>query len=60
MADLLMSRFNTGLEIERLNTRTFDKRLEYLGLEKSRFADIVDLIPGEVLRLTTETTGSVE
>ena len=60
MADLLMSRFNTGLEIERLNTRTFDKRLEYLGLEKSRFADIVDLIPGEVLRLTTETTGPVE
>ena len=58
MADLLMSRFNTGLEIERLNTQAFDKRMEYLGLEKSRFADIVDLIPGEVFGLTPETTGS--
>ena len=58
LADLLMSRFNTGLEIERLNTQTFDKRLEFLGLDKSRFADIVDLIPGEVLRLAPESTGS--
>jgi putative nucleotidyltransferase with HDIG domain len=56
MADLLMSRFNTGLEIERLNTETIDKRMAYLGLEKSRFADIVDLIPKEVLRLTSATT----
>jgi putative nucleotidyltransferase with HDIG domain len=45
IADLLMSRFHTGLEIEHLNTYEFVDRFEKTGLPISRFHEIVDLIP---------------
>lgn len=48
LADLLMSRFLTGLEIERLDTRTLSQHLEALGLKISDFADLVDAIPSVV------------
>jgi len=48
-ADLLMSRFLTGLELERLNTDQLAGRLAKLGLAVSQFHEIVDLIPREVL-----------
>jgi putative nucleotidyltransferase with HDIG domain len=48
LADLLMSRFHTGLEIERINTGALAKRLETLNLPLSRFHEIVDLIPSSV------------
>ncbi len=48
-ADLLMSRFLTGLELERLNTDQLAGRLAKLGLAASQFHEIVDLIPREVL-----------
>jgi HD-like signal output (HDOD) protein len=52
LADLLMSRFHTGLEIERMNTELLGGRLETLNLPPSRFQELVDLIPSSVF--TTE------
>jgi putative nucleotidyltransferase with HDIG domain len=49
LADLLMSRFHTGLELERLNTDALAARLEALGLSISGFPALVDLIPLKVL-----------
>jgi HD-like signal output (HDOD) protein len=45
LADLLMSRFRAGLELERLDTAALSARLAVLGLSMERFPDIVDLIP---------------
>jgi len=49
LADLLMSRFHVGLEVERLSTGGLTERLEVLGLSIKSLADIVDLIPIEAL-----------
>ena len=54
LADLLMSRFNTGLELERLGTETLSARLEAIGLSAKRFPDIVDLIPVGVFESSPE------
>ena len=54
LADLLMSRFNTGLELERLGTETLPSRLEAIGLSVERFADVVDLIPVGVFESSPE------
>jgi putative nucleotidyltransferase with HDIG domain len=54
LADLLMSRFNTGLELERLGTEMLSSRLEALGLSVDRFPDIVDLIPVGVFESSPE------
>ena len=48
LADLLMSRFHPGLELERLDTNLFTERLESIGLSTSQFPEIVELIPGDV------------
>jgi len=48
LADLLMSRFHTGLEIERINTEALSSRLEAINLPAARFQEIVDLIPSSV------------
>ncbi len=45
LADLLMSRFYVGLEIERLNTDGLADRLETLGFSIKSFSDIVNMIP---------------
>jgi putative nucleotidyltransferase with HDIG domain len=45
LADLLMSRFLTGLEIERLDTSTLSSHLDALGLKIGDFSDLVDAIP---------------
>jgi putative nucleotidyltransferase with HDIG domain len=54
LADLLMSRFNTGLELERSNTDAFASKLETIGLSVGRFPDIVDLIPAGVFEPSPE------
>ncbi|CAB1075563.1 HDIG domain protein [Olavius algarvensis Delta 1 endosymbiont] len=54
VADLLMSRFNSGLELERLGTETLAARLETIGLSVARFPDLVDLIPISVFRSSPE------
>ncbi len=45
LSDLLMSRFHTGLEIERLETRSLGRNLDALGLTHGEFGALVDSIP---------------
>jgi putative nucleotidyltransferase with HDIG domain len=54
LADLLMSRFHTGLELERLNTGALAARLKAIGLTISGFPELVDLIPLNVLTSSPE------
>lgn len=49
LADLLMSRFHVGLEVERLDTDALTERLETLGLSINSFPDIVEMIPMQAL-----------
>jgi len=48
LADLLMSRFRVGLELEHINTDLLASRLQKVGLELSQFPTIVDLMPRSV------------
>ena len=54
LADLLMSRFLTGLEIERLDTQTLSAHLDSLGLRIGDFAGLVDAIPTAVFESSSE------
>ena len=54
LADLLMSRFHAGLELERLNTDALATRLETIGLSISKFPELVDHIPLKVLESKPE------
>jgi hypothetical protein len=49
-----MSRFHSGLELERLNTESLASRIETIGLSIDKFADIVDLIPIGVFESSPE------
>jgi putative nucleotidyltransferase with HDIG domain len=52
MADLLMSRFHAGLEIERMDTRSLGHNLDALGLSRQEFGKMVDSIPLTVFSTT--------
>lgn len=54
LADLLMSRFHTGLELERLNTDALAARLGAIGLAISGFPALIDHIPIKVLESSPE------
>jgi putative nucleotidyltransferase with HDIG domain len=54
LADLLMSRFHTGLELDRLSTEALSSRLHAIGLSIEKFSDIVDLIPAGVFKSEPE------
>jgi len=54
LADLLMSRFHSGLELERLSTSNLAARLQCLGLQMSDLPRIVDMIPIEVFAQAPE------
>jgi len=56
LADLLMSRFHTGLELERLGTANLADRLETIGLQTAKLPDIIDLIPMKVFEATPQKT----
>jgi putative nucleotidyltransferase with HDIG domain len=56
LADLLMSRFNTGLEAERIETDTLAERLEILGFSIGAFSDIVNTIPAKALEYSSKDT----
>jgi putative nucleotidyltransferase with HDIG domain len=45
LADLLMSRFHIGLEVERIETQKLEACFKILDLENGHIADLVDLIP---------------
>ncbi len=54
LADLLMSRFHSGLELDRMDTTALLSILETVGLSIDQFPDMVDLIPTGVLGLPPE------
>jgi putative nucleotidyltransferase with HDIG domain len=56
LADFLMSRFNTSLELERINTEALSSRLEAIGFSIDRFPEIVDFIPVKSLEPSPELT----
>ena len=45
LADLIMSRFHTGLELEYLSTDALSSKLKTIGFSIENFCDIVDSIP---------------
>jgi hypothetical protein len=49
-----MSRFNTCLELERINTEALASRLETIGLSIHRFHGLVDFIPVKSLESSSE------
>ncbi|MFC1867939.1 HDOD domain-containing protein [Thermodesulfobacteriota bacterium] len=51
LADLLMSRFIVGQELERVNTDFLAARLAVIGLSPEQFPALVDRIPGELYNL---------
>jgi hypothetical protein len=50
LADLLMSRFAAGQELERICTQALRPRLERLGIQPDQFPVIVDRMPKSVFR----------
>jgi putative nucleotidyltransferase with HDIG domain len=58
IADLLLSRFHIGFELERLDTRALADLLGYIDLTVDHFGDLVDLIPDTVFRSIAETSSA--
>jgi putative nucleotidyltransferase with HDIG domain len=58
MADLLMSRFHSGLELERIGTNRLADRLANLNLPVSQFQTLVDLIPNKVFEPAVASAGT--
>ncbi|MFO7714045.1 HDOD domain-containing protein [Desulfosarcina sp.] len=54
LADLLMSRFHSGLELERMGTENLTDHLSRLGLSSGQFNELVDLIPSKILESTMQ------
>ncbi|MFZ1201236.1 MAG: HDOD domain-containing protein, partial [Desulfobacterales bacterium] len=54
LADLLMARFNTGLELEGMSSGAIDSRLQQVGLRPGNLAQIVDLIPQSLFESETQ------
>ena len=48
LADLLMSRFQVGHELECLNMDNLSLRLQKIGLKPSQFPTLIDLIPQKI------------
>lgn len=54
LADLLMSRFHSGLELERMGTYKLIEHLSQLNLSSGQFKDLVDLMPQRVFEPVAE------
>jgi putative nucleotidyltransferase with HDIG domain len=54
LADLLMSRFNTSLELERISAEALASRLKTIGFSIDQFPKIVDFIPVKSLESSPE------
>jgi putative nucleotidyltransferase with HDIG domain len=54
LADLLLSRFHPGLEMERMGTEHLIDNLSRLGLSTGQFSGLVDLIPKKVFQTFIE------
>ncbi|RJQ84036.1 MAG: HDOD domain-containing protein [Desulfobacteraceae bacterium] len=59
LADVLLSRFHIGVELERLDTRKLTAHLESIGLTSIHFADLVDLIPERIFKAMPDESGGV-
>jgi HD-like signal output (HDOD) protein len=60
LADLLMSRFHSGLELERMGAAGLIDRLSYLELSTDQFRMLVDLIPKKVFEADVDATENGE
>ncbi|MDZ7579849.1 MAG: HDOD domain-containing protein [Deltaproteobacteria bacterium] len=56
LADLLMARFNTGLELEGMSSGSIENRLHRLGLQPGDLAEVIDLIPQTLFNVEAQTT----
>jgi len=45
LADLLMEKFYTGLELDKIQTKSFENALEHLGLTMAQLPELIDAIP---------------
>ncbi len=52
LADLLMSRFIVGQELERLNTDSFSERLDTVGIKADRFPKVIEELSDIILTLS--------
>lgn len=50
LADLVISRFIVGQELERLNTDALSRRLKKLGLRPEQFPSIIDSMPHQIFQ----------
>jgi putative nucleotidyltransferase with HDIG domain len=57
LADLLMSRFQVGQELECLNMDNLCSRLQKIGLTLSQFPTLIDLIPQKIFDTSLSPTG---
>lgn len=54
IADFLMARFYTGMEIELIDVKHLKNRLNAIGLSPAEFVELVDMIPTRILRSVPE------
>jgi len=59
LADLIMSWFNAGLELEKQNACALAPQLEVLGLSTNQFPHIVDMVPLSVFEAAPQSAISV-
>ena len=48
LADLIMSRFSVGLELEKMDTNALEFRLKKIGIRMEQFPKLIDSISGEI------------
>lgn len=60
LADLLMSRFNAGLELEGISTGSLKDHLKRVGLKARHLASIIDLIPHSLFDTQRESSAMSE
>ncbi|MGD9158019.1 MAG: HDOD domain-containing protein [Desulfobacteraceae bacterium] len=54
LADLLMSRFLVGQELDRLDTNHLKRSLHTLGLDTGKFSNVIETIPDQIFQLPYE------
>ena len=56
LADLLLSRFHTGIELERIDTKTLVRNLNHLDLTAEDISTLVDWMPDAVFNIEIESS----
>ena len=60
LADLLMEKFYTGLELDKIQTKSFENTLEHLGLTMAQLPGLIDAIPINSIPLNTMNNDKTE